>query len=175
MSKASTSSKNLRKLRPTPKLKQNSSARLQALRAILTKGVLATQEELRHQLLEEGYSTTQTTVSRDLRRLGAAKMQDESGQTVYRLLGNEPQDPISEGFKNAWLSLILEMNHNGTMIVIRTEPGSASLVARELDNQRPAGILGTIAGDDTVFVAPPKTKNLDKILAQLENFFLTKI
>lgn len=149
---------------------ESPSARLRVLRRILSQSELTTQEDLREQLEDEGFSVTQTTVSRDLRRLGAVKMLDDQGQTVYRLMTPDSSSPLSESFKSALHGLVIEINHNGSLIVIRTEPGSASLVARELDIHRPAGILGTIAGDDTVFVAPPHVKNLDRVMILLKKF-----
>ncbi|MBK9041328.1 MAG: arginine repressor [Bdellovibrionales bacterium] len=152
------------------KSRSKSDSRLLALRRILFKGVLTTQEDLRNQLESEGFSTTQTTVSRDLRRLGAVKMLDDQGHTVYRLISSEAPPALAENVKSALQGLVVEMKHNGSLIVIRTEPGSASLIARELDIHRPAEILGTIAGDDTVFVAPPHIKNLDRVFSALKKF-----
>ena len=77
---------------------------------------------------------------------------EPSGDTVYRLASMlEPTVPSS------MTEMIRSIDSNGSLIVIKTSTGSASLVAHHLDRHRPAEILGTIAGDDTIFVAPVST------------------
>ncbi len=137
---------------------KDAKARTQALRRLLEEGELSTQEELREELEKQDFEVTQSTISRDLRRLGAIKGTDSAGQTVYRL-SEESQQPIPIA-AGSLQDLILQIDTNGTLIVIHTHPGSASLIARRLDQVRPAGILGTIAGDDTIFVAPAAKRDL---------------
>jgi transcriptional regulator of arginine metabolism len=128
------------------------------LRKLLVSAKVSTQEELAEELESQGYPVTQSTISRDLRRLGAIKVTEQGGRTGYRLFENAvPASSISvQNFKG----LLLEIQHNGSMIVIHTSPGSASLVARRLDEAKPEGLLGTIAGDDTIFVAPASAKKI---------------
>lgn len=123
--------------------------RLESLKKLLSYGALQTQDDLREKLESLGYKVTQSTVSRDLRKIGAVKSTGTKGQTIYRLEENSsrPSEPTS------FADLILEIRSNGLLVVIQTTPGSASLVARYLDQVKPTGILGTIAGDDTIFVA----------------------
>ena len=128
--------------------------RMQALRRLLEEGEASTQDELRETLEKQGFEVTQSTVSRSLRKLNAIKTTDENGRTVYRLASTDA--PLPPPAKAAIGDLILDIQSNGAMIVIHTPPGTAPLVARHLDHVRPGGILGTIAGDDTIFVAPPK-------------------
>jgi transcriptional regulator of arginine metabolism len=131
---------------------------LNALRKLLATGDSSTQEDLVEALHSQKYSVTQSTISRDLRRLGAIKAQDSSGRTVYRL----PDDPSVASFvpSPGLKGLLIDIQHNGAMIVLHTTPGSASLVARHLDQTKPEGILGTIAGDDTIFVVPASMKKI---------------
>lgn len=133
-------------------------ARLATLRKLLEEGTVSTQEELCEALQKKNFSVTQSTISRDLRRIGAAKTISQSGEVVYRLPDETMISPpaLTTGIKG----LLLSMEHNGSMIVIKTPPGSASLVAHHLDSVKPAGILGTIAGDDTIFVAPASAKQI---------------
>jgi len=66
--------------------------------------------------------------------------------------------------------LITDIEHNGSMIVVHTSPGSASLVARQIDQLRgtSGGVLGTIAGDDTVFVCPRKAREIEILMKRIE-------
>lgn len=143
----------------------DSRSRLQALRKLLAAGESSTQEELVSKLRDQRFDVTQSTISRDLRRLGAIKAIDGSGHTIYRL----PDDPSSTPFtpSNGFRGLMIDIEHNGAMIVIHTTPGSASLVARQLDQTKPYGILGTIAGDDTIFVAPASIKKISETVAAI--------
>lgn len=134
-----------------------SKGRTDALRKLLSGGELSTQEELRDKLEKQNFDVTQSTISRDLRKLGAVRAIDTDGRNVYRL-PDEFEPPLSTEGPSA---LVQEIRTNGTLIVIQTAVGSASLVARYLDNARPANILGTIAGDDTIFIAPASTTPKD--------------
>lgn len=136
-------------------------ARLQILRKLLEEGTVSTQEELCEALQKKNFSVTQSTVSRDLRRIGAAKTISSAGDVVYRLpeelMMSAPVPTLTTGIKG----LLLSIENNGSMIVIKTPPGSASLVAHHLDLTKPDGILGTIAGDDTIFVAPASMRKIE--------------
>jgi transcriptional regulator of arginine metabolism len=135
------------------------------LRKLLELGSASTQEELCQELLAKGHSVTQSTISRWLRKLGVLRVVDDSGKTVYRL----PQEPpLPRPAQASFAELVLSILHNSHMIVIRTVPGSASLIARHLDQVRPGEILGTLAGDDTVFVAPPASVPVAAVIAKIE-------
>ena len=144
--------------RPLPESLQ----RLNSLRALLSAGEISTQDELATELHRQKFTVTQSTISRDLRRLGAVKTQDSTGRTVYRMPDeiSSPVPLLSSGLRD----LLVDIEHNGSMIVIHTTPGSASLIARQLDHSRPEGILGTIAGDDTIFVAPASSRKIESTI-----------
>lgn len=133
-----------------------SKARLDALRELLGEGSLSTQDELREKLEKMEFAVTQSTISRDLRKLGAIKAIDPSGRTVYRL----PDEPTTALSGNSLRDLVIQIKTNGAIIAIKTTPGSASLVARHLDFILAEKLLGTIAGDDTIFVAPASLRNI---------------
>ena len=124
--------------------------RLEALRIILQEGELSTQEELRDKLEKQGFDVTQSTISRDLRKLGAVRSMEPERGAVYRLPADNEPPPVTSSISD----LILDIDDNGSLIVIHTVVGSAPLVARHLDRVGPDEILGTLAGDDTLFVAP---------------------
>lgn len=143
----------------------DTQGRLQALRRLLVKEDASTQDELRDELEKLDFEVNQSTISRDLRKLGAIKMLDPSGRTVYRLAEEiAPVRAPSGGMG----TLITDIEHNGTVIVVHTSPGSASLVARQIDQLRASGgVLGTIAGDDTVFVCPRSPKEINVLVRRI--------
>jgi transcriptional regulator of arginine metabolism len=142
--------------------------RINTLRRLLEEGEISTQEELVEELRRLKFTVTQSTISRDLRRLGAVKTVDTTGNTVYRL-PDEVMVPLTA--TSGLRDLILDIEHNGSLIVIHTSPGSASLLARQLDHTRPEGMLGTIAGDDTIFVAPSASKRIEATIAAIVQQF----
>ena len=121
-------------------------ARRAALRKLLAGGAVSTQAELCTMLAERGHPTTQSTVSRDLKLLGAERIVAEDGLVAYRLATRSRAALSSE--------MVTSIEHNEVMIVIRTEIGRAQAVGLDLDALGLADILGTIAGDDTVLVVP---------------------
>jgi transcriptional regulator of arginine metabolism len=142
-----------------------SESRIHVLQRLLREGKATTQEDLRLALQKLKYEVTQSTVSRDLRRIGAIRMINGIGQAVYKLASEDPNlmPPTRTG------SLVLSVKHNGIMIVVNTLPGTASLLARKLDWAKPTEILGTIAGDDTIFIAPSSPQIINEALAKVES------
>lgn len=142
------------------------SERLNVLKKILESGKNSTQEEIREMLEAKGFDVNQSTISRDLKKLGSIKGTDSKGRTTYRLSDTANETSF---LAQSMTDLILDITHNDSLIVIQTTPGSASLVARQLDLNKPAGILGTIAGDDTIFVAPSKEVSIKQTIAAIRN------
>ncbi len=148
----------------------------EALKNILSKGFVGTQEELREKLEGLGLSVNQSTISRALRKLGAIKTTNTSGETVYKLnlfgTTNEPADILNPEKANL-SKLIIDIQNNGSLIVMHTTPGSASLIASILDRKKPAKLLGTLAGDDTIFIAPAAADKISQTVSEIETLFAT--
>jgi transcriptional regulator of arginine metabolism len=124
--------------------------RRDAVARIIRSRPIATQEELLAALAATGVRATQATLSRDLARLGARRVSRPGGGTVYEL-----GDAAAEGNGlGALRGLVAEIRANASLVVIRTHPGSAPAFARAIDLAEIPEVLGTIAGDDTIFVAP---------------------
>jgi transcriptional regulator of arginine metabolism len=140
---------------------------LTAIQDLLQKDVAGTQEDIRQALRKQGIDVNQAMISRVLHKLGAIKM-NEGGRTVYRL----PAELITVTSKSLLSQLILGIANSETLIVIQTMPGSAHLVARLLDQRKQIGILGTVAGDDTVFVAPTVAKNIKAVVQSISRILL---
>jgi transcriptional regulator of arginine metabolism len=134
------------------KVKNN---RLEALRLIISSKQLGSQDELLTALQKEGFKLTQATLSRDLKQLKVAKAASMSGNYVY-VLPNETMykrvntpNTIREMMK---VPGFISVNFSGNIGIIKTRPGYASSIAWNIDNSDIPEILGTIAGDDTIFI-----------------------
>ena len=134
------------------KIKNN---RLEALRLIISSQQLGSQDELLNALQKEGFKLTQATLSRDLKQLKVAKAASMSGNYVY-VLPNETMykrvstpNSIREVMK---VPGFVSINFSGNLGIIKTRPGYASSIAWNIDNSDVPEILGTIAGDDTIFI-----------------------
>ena len=124
--------------------------RIELIRKIIQTGLASSQEHIAEQLKTLGQEVTQSTISRSLRKLGAVKAVDDEGRTIYRL---PDTNAIPAPVQASLLDMVQTIAHNQSMVVLRTQPGTASLVARQIDSTSGNDWLGTIAGDDTVFVA----------------------
>lgn len=134
------------------KVKNN---RLEALRMIISSQELGSQEELLYALQKEGFSLTQATLSRDLKQLKVAKAASMNGNYVYVLPNETMYKRVSS--PNSVREMLeipgfVSINFSGNMGVIKTRPGYASSIAWNIDNSNTPQLLGTIAGDDTIFI-----------------------
>ena len=127
--------------------RQHRIARLLADHAVTSQGHLV------DLLAADGVAATQATVSRDLEDLGAIKVRVAGGDTAYaipELPTNQraPEDHLRRVFGD-W---VVEVAHSGNLVILRTPPGSAHVVASALDRSGLPEVLGTVAGDDTLLV-----------------------
>lgn len=129
--------------------------RLEAIKLLLSSKELSTQEELLQELRREGFVTTQATLSRDLKRLKVAKATNLNGDYVYVLPNETMYKRVHTPLKTSEMMGVqgfVSINFSGNVGVIRTRPGYASSIAYNIDNSEIQEILGTIAGDDTIFI-----------------------
>jgi transcriptional regulator of arginine metabolism len=128
-----------------------SSARHRIIRQLLSEERVSTQAGLIRLLAEEGVEVTQATVSRDLKELGAVKHRDPDGSERYRIESDAP--PRGNGdLARAFDEYVLRITPTGGLVVVGTLPGAAHVVGRVIDEAGIDGIVGTVAGDDTVLV-----------------------
>ena len=112
---------------------------------------IETQEELAEKLNEKGFTVTQATVSRDIRQLQLRKITESDGKSHYALGGGYHVD-LSRKYKRVLKDAFVSADHAGNIIVIHTVSGMAMAAAAALDSLDWGGILGCIAGDDTIMV-----------------------
>jgi transcriptional regulator of arginine metabolism len=141
--------------------------RREAIRRLIRAHRVATQEDLRERLTSEGFDVTQATLSRDLAKIGARRVTLPEGGSTYELDGVVPA-PSLEHPLAVLRPMVVELDFNDSMVVVHTIPGAASPVALALDRARLEEVLGTIAGDDTVFVAPRRNQSPGKVCKQLK-------
>ncbi|MBA2476008.1 MAG: arginine repressor [Actinobacteria bacterium] len=113
---------------------------------------LSTQAEVAQALRQAGYEAVQTTVSRDIAQLGLVKVRGAEGRLVYALPGAADlsrQSELTAALRRSTVSLA----PTGSLVVLKTPPGTANALARAIDEAMLPDVAGTVAGDDTIFVA----------------------
>ena len=125
--------------------------RQRAIADLIRANALGSQEELAERLTELGYSVTQATVSRDLEQIGATKVRRD-GQLSYAL-PDDARNGASPHFAAVFRDWVRSVDTAVNLVVIKTPPGSAHLVGVALDAADLSEVVGTICGDDTIFVA----------------------
>jgi transcriptional regulator of arginine metabolism len=140
--------------------KKNATFRLEAIQELIQKREISDQKQL-VELLAKHYqlNTNQAVISRDLRKLGVVKKVIK-GVLSYAL----PETDVSAEILR--LALV-DITHNESMIVIKTHAGLADFVGDFIDRLEEEGILGSLAGENTVFVTPTHTKNIRSIYEKL--------
>jgi transcriptional regulator of arginine metabolism len=135
-----------------------------AIKQIIANRTINTQSELASTMRKEGFKTTQATLSRDMKELGIAWVYTPSG-AKYML------NPEQE--EERWTTLIgMEVENieaNETVVVVKTLPGRAQGVAEIIDHLRLPSVLGTLAGDNTVFILPHSIKKIKETIQALRD------
>jgi transcriptional regulator of arginine metabolism len=129
---------------------------------------LATQEEVAEALREQGFDVVQTTVSRDIHQLGLVKVRNGDGRLVYALPGAADLDLLSE-LTTALRRWALSLTATGNLVVVQTPNGMASPLAEAIDLAHVGDIAGTIAGENTIFVAAREGVAGAELLEQLRH------
>lgn len=150
-----------------PAERNETHERLRTLKEFIREGEASTQDELVKALRKKKFDVTQSTVSRDLRRIGAVRSTNPEGETVY-VLPDEQQVLPPEVSEDIGI-LVRDIECNESLIVLHTTAGAASLVARYIDSMRSyLEILGTLAGDDTIFIVPESTKKISGVMKRIK-------
>ena len=132
---------------------QNRAERQRAVADMLRNDGPHSAEDLAGRLAECGFQVTQATVARDLEQIGAVKVQRE-GKIGYALPGRlGDRNRPAERLQRIFVEWVQSVDTSGNMIVVRTPPGSAHLVGLAVDQAKFPEVVGTIAGDDALFIA----------------------
>ncbi|OOF35644.1 transcriptional regulator ArgR [Rodentibacter heidelbergensis] len=136
---------------------------------LLSQERFSSQSEIVEALKNQGFpGINQSKVSRMLSKFGAVRARNTKMEMVYCLPNELSVPTTSSPLKN----LVLDIDHNEFLVVIKTTPGAAQLIARLLDSiGKPGGILGTIAGDDTIFVTPTRVTAISTLIDRIQDLF----
>jgi transcriptional regulator of arginine metabolism len=147
----------------------NKQRRHFAIKQIITQQMISNQDELCQALEKAGFSVTQATLSRDMKELGIARV--HSIDRVRYVLNIESEErrlmPLI-GYE------IERIDSNESMIVIKTLPGRAQGVAEIIDSMHHPAVLGTLAGDNTIFVSPASVAKIDDTLRLVKSLLTDK-
>lgn len=155
------------------------TARQRCIGHLLETREIESQAELRGLLADQGYAVTQATLSRDLDELGAVKVSEGIDQVAYRLptdgagpetLAMDTAVTARARLERALADLLGTVDHSANMVVLRTRPGAAQYLASLLDHSALPEVLGSVAGDDTVFLVsrdPVGGQQLSDLIAAL--------
>lgn len=150
-----------------------SRTRRQALlRDLLADAPASTQEELVSALARAGQAVTQATVSRDLAAIGAVRAADgyrlpDTGGGIAVAVASSPKN--GSRLAGVIRDHVISVEPASAMVVLRTAPGHANFVATELDAARPPGMVGCIAGDDTIFIATASEREAGRLVRRLDD------
>jgi len=138
--------------------------RLLAIKQIVANHTINTQNELASAMRKEGFKTTQATLSRDMKELGIAWVYTPSG-AKYMLNPEQEEERLT-----TLIGMEVEnIEANETVVVIKTLPGRAQGVAEIIDHLRLPSVLGTLAGDNTVFILPRSIKKIKATIQALRD------
>ncbi|AHG76175.1 Arginine repressor [Mannheimia varigena USDA-ARS-USMARC-1312] len=145
----------------------------EAFKSLLREEKFSSQSEIVAALQEMGFENiNQSKVSRMLSKFGAVRTRNTKMEMVYQLPVELSVPTTSSPLKN----LVIDIDYNDALIVVKTSPGAAQLIARLLDSMGKAeGILGTIAGDDTIFITPVRQVLVEDLIKNITELFETSL
>ena len=141
----------------------SNKTRQQAILDIIAQNELDTQEELASMLQQRGYNVTQATVSRDIKQLGLVKVAGQSKKYRYTHVSYN-ENGLHAKYDNIFKESVLSMQNAGNIIVIKTVSGAANSAGAFIDRMNLTQILGTIAGDDTIFCVTRTEQDANEVI-----------
>jgi transcriptional regulator of arginine metabolism len=139
-----------------------------ALLDVVEHEAVRSQEQLRQRLLARGFDVTQATLSRDIKELGLLK---RSSDGAYQPSGVDATSPASalESLGRALAEYLVNVEPVQQLVVLKTGPGQAQMLALAIDRSRLPEVAGTIAGDDTILIIARDAKSAQAIVKQMRD------
>ena len=147
-------------------MRADTESRRRFVRSILAKETVSSQAELRDALAVGGFNVTQATVSRDLDAIGAARVKNGKG-VAYRL-GLPDTDTEKVALYQAVDEFVMAVGVSGNLVVLHVPPGAAQFVASRIDAAHVDGIMGTIAGDDTILIVADEAIGAEQVSQRVQ-------
>lgn len=139
--------------------------RQQTILSLIKSQKIRTHEQLVDELSQNGFSVTQATVSRDIKELGIVKLSD--GEGSFYAAPFDWENPLEK-----YAGDVVKVALTGNLVVVHTNPGMASAVCAAVDKELKDVTVGTIAGDDTIFIALADASDAKEAKARLEQYFM---
>ncbi len=146
------------------------SDRQQALLEIIEKNEFCRQEDLQRELLKRGFATTQATVSRDIRQMGLIKIQSQPGVYTYVKRTAEEVKSNASPYTEIFSHSVLGIDYALNTVVLKCRNGMANAACAALDSMELTAVVGTLAGDDTIFVLMRTEEDAKIICRELAQF-----
>ena len=132
---------------------------------IITTKCVNRQDDLANILIKEGFSVTQATVSRDIKELGIVKIKGSDGKSKYAIPEQNPTHEVSDEKVITLLkTFIVSVEAAKNLVVIKTLSGNGSACGMAIDNLKPEGVVGSIAGDDTLLIVTHDDNDANKVV-----------
>lgn len=137
---------------------------------LIEKQEIETQEELSEQLRLIGYTTTQATVSRDIKELRLIKiLSPQTGKYKYAVASSEVESSFSTRLRNIFKECVTDINIAQNIVVIKTLPGLGQAAAMAIDAMRNQSVVGSLGGDDTVFIVMKDNDTAENFCSEARN------
>lgn len=140
---------------------------------IIRKNDIETQSELLEKLNEHGFHATQATVSRDIKELRLLKI--PNGKDKYKYAAESVPEDENRSHSYLFATAVISIDYSHSLVVIKTKGGMAQAVCAALDSTNRPGVMGTIAGDDTIFVATRSDSASTGLVADLKKLMSAKL
>ncbi len=143
------------------------NVRQKMILSLISEYEITTQEELIEKLRQSGFNVTQATVSRDIKQLKLIKIAGDNETYKYAVSANENTATVNAKYTNILIETVTDIDYAGHIIVVKTFNGMAMAAGAAFDAMKWDGILGCIAGDDTVFIAVRTDEHAKEISSRL--------
>ncbi len=138
---------------------------------LISDNIINTQEELLSKLKEGGYEVTQATVSRDIKELKLIKTLGEDGNYRYTAATREREVEIQYSFQALFVKSVINMDYAGNTVCVKCYTGMANAACAAFDSLEWNGVVGTIAGDDTIFILTRSEETAVSLIKELTKQF----
>lgn len=144
--------------------------RLEKILDLITKIDISTQEELQELLRRMGFNVTQATVSRDIKELKLVKITCENGGYKYALpVISDTQQKRIEKLNTIFIGSVISVDYAVNMVVIKCDVGMAQAACASFDSMEYPNVVGSLAGDDTIFIVMRNERNAEELCETLKN------